>query len=77
VVDERSAAKSRRKKNGRVLGPESRASPFLGPEGRLGRISVDFLETDHLRRERAQHIEKPSATIRVGQPLHVQGHDGE
>ena len=77
MVDERSTAKGRRKKNGRVLGPESRTSPFLGPEGRLGWVSVDFLETDHLCRERAQHIEKPSATIRVGQPFHVQGHDGE
>ena len=56
---------------------ESHTSPFLGPEGCLGPVSMDFLETDHLHRERAQHIEKPSATIRVGQPLHVQGHDGE
>ena len=67
MVDERSTAKGRRKKNGHVL----------GPEGCLGCVSMDLLETDYLCRERGQHIEKPLATIRVGQPLHVQGHDGE
>jgi hypothetical protein len=60
-----------------VLGPEGRSSPFLGPEGCLGWVSMNFLEADHVCRERAQHMEEPSVMIRISQTLHVQGHDGE